>query len=617
MKGLRWLLGGLAGLLGVCGLAFTLSERAAMAELQRAAAPRLDLYASSLVSALDKFEYLPYLLSGHPLVQELLSQPDSLERVMRVNHYLEDANQHAHSNNLFILNAAGLTLASSNWQQPGSFIGNRYDFRPYYQAAIAGRTGRFFGIGSTTGEPGYFIAHPVRREGQIVGVAVAKVSLDWLEAPAAAWAEPIMVSDENGVVFLSSVPAWRYRTLQPLDERAATHVAVTRQYHPYQLAPLGLHLSTHAGGGRIASLPGPGRAAHPAAWAEEHYLLQGHDIQPQGWRVMLLSRLDGVRAATRNATLAAALAYALLVALLLYQAQRRRRIVEAQRARAALEAAYGELEQRVVARTADLIAANTHLQDEIRERIRTAQELVTAQNELVQASKLAVLGQMAAGVTHELNQPLTAMRGYADNARVLLKRQRYEDTDSNLLAISGLVERMGKITGQLKLFARKTGPSRYPVAVRSAIDNSLALLERYLRETRARVSLDMADPAPMVLGDDVRLEQVLINLLRNALDAMHGLPAPCIEIRVQTQGDVVDIVVRDHGPGFAPDALTHIFEPFFSTKGHHGLGLGLAISNSIVRECGGQLSASNHPEGGAQLTVRLALAGGEHAPGHA
>ena len=246
------------------------------------------------------------------------------------------------------------------------------------------------------------------------------------------------------------------------------------------------------------------------------------------------------------------------------------------------------------------------------ERTRAEHDLRAAHDELIQASKLAALGQMAAGITHELNQPLAALRSFSDNTRVLIERGDHVAAHENLEAIAALTERMGKITNQLKLFVAKARPKNARTDVGRALRNVLAMLQPRMKNVALAFDAnERTDSIPplYVRCEDLRLEQILINLIGNALDAVAACDVPRIEILLVRHETTVDIVVRDNGPGIPPDVLPRLFEPFFTTKEMgHGLGLGLAISSAIARDYGGTLVARNlvpqmevdGPEGGTQ-----------------
>jgi two-component system C4-dicarboxylate transport sensor histidine kinase DctB len=290
---------------------------------------------------------------------------------------------------------------------------------------------------------------------------------------------------------------------------------------------------------------------------------------------------------------------ALLLLLILYARQRRRSVAQNLAAKEALERANDVLERKVTERTADLLTANTQLQREVSERRR-------AEEGLVQAGKLAALGQMAAGVTHELNQPLAALRTLAANAGVFLQRGRMDDAVKNLEIIGELIDRMGKITGQLKAFARKDPVQLRPISLKRSLANALFLLGQRIREQQVAMTEEWPDGDVWALGDSTRLEQVIVNLAANALDAMVGQDQPRMTIRVAAAGDRVQIAVRDNGPGIPEHHLSRMFEPFFTTKeSGQGLGLGLAISIGIARALGGDLTVANRPGGGAEFILGL------------
>jgi two-component system C4-dicarboxylate transport sensor histidine kinase DctB len=288
---------------------------------------------------------------------------------------------------------------------------------------------------------------------------------------------------------------------------------------------------------------------------------------------------------------------------------RRRHLRDRLAAREALQKAHDDLERKVEARTADLSAANQHLQDEVAERVRAERTLRAAQDELIQAGKLAVIGQLSTGIAHELNQPLAALRTLSSNAARFLERGDEATTRSNLERIAQLVDRMGQITGQLKAFARKSSGQARPVDIRQVVAHAIAILDQRLRATHAQVTTDFPDDMPSALCDANRLEQVLVNLIGNALDSMDQQAAPRVELSGTADGQMVHLEIRDHGDGLSDEARSRLFEPFFTTKeAGVGLGLGLAISAGIVSDFGGSLSGDNHPAGGALFTLEIPLA---------
>jgi two-component system C4-dicarboxylate transport sensor histidine kinase DctB len=598
-----------AGLVVACGLTYSIAWQSGIDHLRRNASVRVDRTTSALKSTLERYESLPYLLAEHPIVQDVLVSPTPAN-VARANVYLEDLNRHARATVTYIIPLDGFCVAASNWRGPGSFVGAGYQFRPYFLDAVKGSVGRFFGIGTISQAPGYYISQPVRRAGKIVGVAVVKLDLEWFQGADAS--EPLVVTDDHGVIFLSSVPAWKYHTIRPLSGPIADSIYQARQYAQQPIAALPVSIErTLEGNAQIVRIGG-GRYA-------PRYLASRRGMGEPDWHLITLSPVDPVDADARKATIVTAFGYVSLVLLAFYWRMRRARVREVMRSRALLQKAYAELNRRVAERTADLSQANEQLQKEVAERTRAEQELRAAHDELIQASKLAALGQMAAGITHELNQPLAALRGFSDNTRVLLERGDQASARENLEAIAALTERMGKITNQLKLFVGRARPRSARAPIMRALRNVVALLQKRLQGVEVefalldahsgmRTPLNLADDHPELSAhcDDLRLEQVLINLLGNALDATADVHPPRISIEIEVADANLSFAVSDNGPGIPDEVLPHLFEPFFTTKEMgHGLGLGLAISSSIVRDCGGTLVARNGQDGGALFVLTL------------
>ncbi|MDC8760072.1 sensor histidine kinase [Janthinobacterium fluminis] len=572
-------------------------------------ASRAELYAATIGGALDKYEFLPLAIAQSDEVANLLEQA-SPERVARANAYLHDINHRAGTFAVYVLDLAGTTLASSNWQDRNSYVGQNYGFRPYFTQAAAGGIGRFYGIGASTFEAGYFISQPIRRHGRIIGVAATKVNLDWIEH---SWripgvAEQIWVKDANGVIILSTNPAFKFKILAALSEAAKTSIRAQRQFLQESL-PILPHqvLQQFADGAAHLALERPRDAGIAGLGGSAEYLAVGRHLAPLEWQITVLAELDQVRAAARNTAAAVGLGWALLLLGALYARQRRRRIDERLNAQQALKGAYEELELKVAQRTGDLLDANRRLQAEVGERERAEQTLRYAQAELVQSGKLAAIGQMAAGVTHELNQPLAALLTFSANAKVFIARGQTEDALDNLSTISDLVTRLGYITSQLKAFARRADDARKPANVRQAFAQTM--LQIRTRNGSARLLLDESWPRHelVVLCNAIGLEQVFSNLISNAMDAVPPAQEARIGVDVRAEDGLAVIRISDNGPGIPEAHIERIFDPFYTTK-EHGLGLGLSISAGIIRAAGGALSVRNRAAadgGGAQFTITL------------
>jgi C4-dicarboxylate-specific signal transduction histidine kinase len=600
----------LVALLALSGVvAHRLALQFGLAELQTTGLHRLELYAASLEREIGKYAFLPGTLGLERDVLALLGPQGDHQLAPQVNTYLEQLNERAGTLAIYVIDTTGRVVAASNWRRADSFVGENLAFRPYFREAMESGSGRFFGVGTTRGEPGYYLASTLSDERQTLGVAVIKVSLEQLEKSWTTVEAPAMVSDENGVVILGSVADWKFTTLRPLDEATRSAFDQTQQYNRRALTPLGIRELRELGhGARLVSIARerPEMASvYPVAG---RFLAQSRPLPGTPWTLTVLSHLEQVDDIAQSRAAVAVVVAALLFMFALMANERRRHLKDRLAAREALQQAHDELERKVDARTADLSNANQQLQDEVAERIRAERTLRAAQDELVQAGKLAVIGQLSTGIAHELNQPLAALRTLSGNGMRFLERGDIETTRANLQRIAQLVDRMGLITGQLRTFARKSSGQRQPVPLTQALDNSLALLEPRLRQNNVEVRRDCPAPGPVALCDPNRLEQVLINLIGNALDAMEGQPAPCLELGCAVAGDQARLTVRDHGPGLDEAALGHLFEPFFTTKqAGAGLGLGLAISAGIVGDFGGTLSGANHPDGGAVFTLDIPL----------
>ncbi len=578
---LVWL-GGIAG------------ERWALDRLGAQAGPRLDLYALGLESELGKYDPLPALLGEDPRVLGLLAAPGDPAAREAANGFLEEVNRYLGASACYVVAPDGMTLAASNWRGPASFVGRDFSYRPYVRDALAEGIGRFYGIGTTSREPGYYVARAIREGGAVLGVAVVKVSLDRLERAWAPAAERVLVRDANGVVVLASDPAWKFKTLAPLSAETLERLRRTRQYDQVLLEPLGWRQAGAVDGGQVLE---PGRG--------ERFLALNRTLDEGGWQVTVLYDLTPVSQARVAGMAVAGGASAVLVLMALYGRQRRR-------TRDALARANQELERKVAERTAALTDANLGLRREVAERERAEQELRRAQDGLVQAAKLAALGQLSAGVAHEINQPLAALRTLSDNAAVFLERGQGRQVAGNLAMIAELTERMAKITGQLRSFARKSDNHPTSVPVAASIAAALALVQERLRRAGVEAGVGVVPADLAAWCDATRLEQVLVNLLANAADAVAGREERRVAVEARAEGGRVLVTVADSGPGLSAEALERLFEPFFTTKGAGaGLGLGLAISAGIAQGFGGSLRAANAPGGGAVFTLELPAAGGQ------
>lgn len=555
-----------------------LAERYYHSELTSQNRQILDLYVANLLGTLHRYESLPLILGDLPALRTALSSPADLNVIEGANQALREVTQQTGADVIYLMNKEGRTLAASNFDQHDSFVGRNFSFRPYFNDAIAGKLGRFFGLGTTSVKRGYFFAAPVRDGDQVIGVLVIKIDLDYTETLWGKTPVQLLLTDQNGVVILTSNPAWRFHATRELsDEEKKSIVAI----QPY-----------------------PTRTPRPLKLDERAWLTQTRSIEETGWTVNALAPRVLIDRPVRTVVAVGGAALLVLMLLLSLVMQRRRHYLE----RIAFEGkTRRELERRVMERTSDLEGLNSRLRQEVLEREQAQQELVRAQDELVQAGKLSALGTMSASISHELNQPLAAIRTYAENAEILLDHQRTDEARGNLKLIGELTGRMASIIAHLRAFARRDAHAPESVALQPALEDALALLAKRRRAMEVELIRDLPAATLWVQAGETRLRQVLGNLLANALDALTEKGPPRkLWISAETTGEGVNLYIRDNGPGFSQEAMARAREPFFTTKTRtQGLGLGLAICDTLMRALGGELLFANHTSGGALITLRL------------
>lgn len=568
------------------------ARRDAMATARRQATTASALHTAVLRSELERHRSLPMVLAQDPDLARLLARPTS-EATTRLNLKFEALAREVRAAAIYALDANGKTLAASNWRLPTSFVGSDYRFRPYYFEAMRDGQATFFALGTVSGRPGLYLSRRVDDPaGRALGVIVAKVEFDALEAEWRASGEPTYVTDADGVVLVTTVPAWRFRTVSPLSAEQRSRFAATQT----------------AGAIIPASLPfeAEGRAIvrTSADVPQDLYAVASDALPDIGWRLTLLDPAgEAISRAVTGARWLAALSIALLAALAGILLRRRQRA-----AARAVEAEQGriELERQISVRTAELRSTNALLNREIEERRRLESVRQDLQDDLIQANKLATLGQIAAGVAHEINQPIAAIRIHADSASLQLQREDHAGALRSLTSIDHLTERVGAITDELRAFSRKTRSETVAVGVDGAIDGAILLVAGRLREKGVALDRRRAPAGLSVLAERNRLEQVVLNILQNAIEALDGTPDPAIALGVTVKGKHVTIRVSDNGPGVAASVQSKLFTPFTTSK-RDGLGLGLVISRDIVAAFGGELSLEPSPVG-ARFVIRLAKA---------
>lgn len=515
--------------------------------LRNRAELRLALFSGNILSELQRTAVVPLLLARDPELVGALQAGEYSQtsaRLMALQSEIGAASLH-------LLDGNGRTVAATDRNQ----IGTSHREDPAFVAARRGNETVFTVAEKSSGVFEFSHSRAVRAGGRLLGVVVVAVDLSQFERGWSLFADAVAVTDSEGRIVLATDPRWRGRTIEEGLEMARVGGS---------WAQLTRALSDRFG-------------MAPDAWLRGNPVLRSETrMSFRGWRLVSFTPADAARERVNGVLALVIMGFALLLAGAFYVTGRRARFQSALFAR----------------ESAELRALNARLQREIAEREKAQKDLAVAEQTLAQSSKLAVLGEMSAAVSHELNQPLAAMKTYLAGARLLLQRRRPEEAMSSFERIDDLIARMGAITRQLKSFARMS-------------TGALEMMEPQLRGGRVRLVRSVPREPVMVRGDRVRIEQVIINLLRNAVDATDDVSAPQIDILL-SRGETATLTVRDNGHGIAD--LDSLFDPFFTTKAPgDGVGLGLAISSGIVSDHGGRLTARNAPAGGAVFELQLPL----------
>ena len=557
--------------------AFALAHYTASARLEAELRDRLTVTRHSVVTEIERFRYLPAVVGQDARVRALLADPGNGAAADAANAYLQTVRDLSGVDELYVTDAAGLTVAASNWNQPGSFLGHSYAFRPYFQGAMVEGAGRYYAVGVTTGKPGYFLSARLGPAIAPTGVAVVKVDMATLEGTWVRASEHVALADPDGVIFLSGPQGWKYRPLQPLAAPALERILAERRYDGLDIAA-----AVPLAGAITADTREPLRIAQAA-------------LEPDCWQIVVgLPSAPVLRSAWQVAGLAALAGLLASVGALIFW--QRRQLIRLKLDQTAV------LERRVAERTVELA-------HEIEERRRAEDELRQTHESLVHAAKLAVLGRMSAAIVHEVSQPLSALDNTLAAAELHLSRGDTERTANSLGSARGLLRRMQTMVRHLKTFGAKqklTPPE--PVDMAAVLAASAEILEPRLRELG--VGLALPDPArlPPVSGNPVRLEQVATNLLLNAAEASAGTGPVTIAAALALHGPGLRLTIADRGPGIPEDMREKIMEPFFTTRvTGEGLGLGLSIVRTILEQTGGTLTFAPRPGGGTLTLVDLPL----------
>jgi C4-dicarboxylate-specific signal transduction histidine kinase len=586
----------LAVILAVGWTSFEVTLSGSLRNAGEQAERRLALFDRTLEAIIERFHYLPSTIALAAEVRAVLAEPNTPVRRETANGFLSRLNDIAGAAELFVMDVDGRVVTASNWWAYNSFVGENLGYRPYFEEAMADGDAKFYAVGAVTGVAGYFLARRIDGEDGPLGVAVTKINLGEIEANWWRSGELIGMVDVNDITILSTRPDWRYRPISPMQASTFSMIAPQMRYgdRGAQQEPIAVDIWPSRGV-RFAHI------TEDDAEAGGLYVVDEMRLPIHQWRIISFTPAWPLFRDAWLAALTAALGLAALGLIVTLLLQRRRML--AQRL-----SDHERLEQRVAERTEDLHIANEALRAEIEERIRAEAAERALQGHLVQAAKLASLGQALAGVAHEVSQPVAALTTHLASAKLLATRQRDPEMKAVLGHIDRIADRLAALTGHLKTFARKQSAAPMRADLGATITNALDLIEHKLRTLAIEVDYHRPAADLLVAGNPVHIEQVLINLFSNAADAMGGQPRRRLTISTLTSGTGMTIMVSDTGTGISPEALPRIFDPFYSTKGPgDGLGLGLAISYGLVSDMGGTLLASSPAGGGATFTLTLPL----------
>ena len=591
-KQLRWFLL-LCGYLLVLLLAASAAQHWNYRQLAVKAQHQSDNLAAFIRYEIGRYADLPKQIANSGLLQSLLQKlPDSADQL---NQYLFQLQRSADVADLYLVNPSGIVIASSNANGRIYYLGRDFGFRPYVQDALAGQDAQYYALGHTSERRGYYYSVPVRIKGQILAVMVAKVDLEPIEQhqqQIAGLADShFMVTGQSDEVFLSDVPEWRLTSLtgKPLSAKEQ------QRYITQAIEPM------HYAVGSALLAPAYPLWRLPIENKTLSFLPYQRSLPEFGWTLTVLASPAPQQSALWSALLLVTLIYSSALLGVWVRRERTKRHLQ-------LVQHNQQLEQRVIDRTKDLAETNRQLIRQIERREQTETELAQTEQHLVQTAKLATIGALSASLNHELNQPLTALQSYAQTTEKLLEKGYLDDAKTNIQAMRQLMQRLSLIVAQFKDFSRKSSGKNQLVLVNKLILDALGIVKHQCQQQGVKIRLQLPDQSPAVLADSIQLEQVLVNILTNGLQAMAGLTDAAFHVAVRTQTQQVSIHIRDQGPGIEPHHLERIFEAFFTTKQRDGLGLGLSISQRIVQSFGGHLEVRNAPQGGAEFIIVLMTA---------
>jgi len=534
---------------------FTQTQRA-QAELRAA------LYAGNLKSTLERYAVVPTLLARDATLITALSTGNYSSTSQRLQSFQEETG----AASVFLMDLTGRIVAGSDRRM----LGESRSETEFFSQMLRTQGTIFAATSEEQGTTRFYYGQKVELLGTIMGTIVVEVGLSRAEELWRRSSILVSLADGQGVVLIASDIAWRSQNMATIIESSRNPTTAQRVYGLLQQIPLS----------ELVYIDG------------QRFMVSEASLGFRGWKLSYFAPMDGVDARV-NAVIALEIMFMAIFTAAVFYRLSRRATQESRRS-------YRE--------SAGLRSLNARLSAEVEQRQRAERNLQSAEQSLEQASKLAALGQMSAAVSHELNQPLAAMRTYLAGAKLLIKRNRIEEALSSFQRVDDLIERMSAITKQLRSHARKASDTATLVDLRDCVSDALAMMAPRLGRQAITLVQDLPNASAEVMGDAQRIGQVIVNLINNALDAIAKVTEPRITVTLRI-GEVIVLRVEDNGYGIEdPES---VFEPFYTTKKPgEGVGLGLAISAGIATEMGGRLIARNAVPLGAVFELQLPRATG-------
>lgn len=505
-----------------------------------------------------------------------------------ISNVLLEVTQSAGALDAYLLSPRGFVVASSNYQQENSFIGNEFSFREYFKQALAKGTGLELAVGKVSYKRGIYFSKAVKAGDETIGVLVIKADVASMEQRDSLFPQnhfSFMLQDSEGVIFLSDKPSWRLHLFA--EDSANSGLGSQSSHKKLAVIPTSIWRNI---GFSLWTIRGADT---------KQYLMHTQAFGQYPWRLTVLAQDDG---ASKHAVLIAFICGVMLVVLMLltlffYERGRNNR---------RLQRSHQRLTEQVALRTKDLTTTNKQLRHEIAQRTQAEDDLIATQEQLIQAAKLATIGELSSSINHELNQPIAALSSYLQLTQKMLEKGLLDQAATNIDNMNHVVKRLNAIVSQFKNFSRKTNEPLQQVALNTVVDNAIAIVGHHIVKHHITLDFEPAVEPIIVIAEPIQLEQVVINILTNAVDALKEVSSPSIAIRLFCETQVV-LQISDNGNGIEPHYLNKIFEPFFTTKSVSGLGLGLSISRRIIESFHGELKVDNSSDGGAIFQVRLPI----------